>query len=122
MPRGDRTGPMGQGPMTGRGMGYCAGYDVPGFLNRPWGWGGFGGRGRGFYGGGFGGGGFGRGWRHRYFATGVPGWMAGGYPSYGPPAMSPENELKALQDEAAFLEKSLEEVRKRLTELEAKEK
>jgi hypothetical protein len=23
MPRGDGTGPLGQGPMTGRGMGYC---------------------------------------------------------------------------------------------------
>lgn len=30
MPRGDRTGPMGQGPRTGRGMGFCAGNDVPG--------------------------------------------------------------------------------------------
>ena len=37
MPQGDGTGPAGQGPMTGRGMGYCAGYDVPRF-----------GRGRGF--------------------------------------------------------------------------
>jgi hypothetical protein len=25
MPRGDRTGPTGSGPMTGRGMGSCAG-------------------------------------------------------------------------------------------------
>ncbi|MGM0681979.1 MAG: DUF5320 domain-containing protein [Thermodesulfobacteriota bacterium] len=25
MPRGDRTGPQGQGPMTGRGMGKCGG-------------------------------------------------------------------------------------------------
>jgi hypothetical protein len=24
MPGGDRTGPLGQGPMTGRSMGYCA--------------------------------------------------------------------------------------------------
>ena len=23
MPQGDRTGPRGMGPMTGRGMGYC---------------------------------------------------------------------------------------------------
>jgi len=48
MPRGDKTGPNGQGMMTGRKMGYCAGYNVPGFMN-----------GTGF-GGGFGGG-FGRG-------------------------------------------------------------
>ncbi len=54
MPRGDKTGPNGQGMMTGRKMGYCAGFDVPGFMN-----------GAGF-GGGFGGGfgrGFGRGRR-----------------------------------------------------------
>ena len=28
MPRGDRTGPMGMGGMTGRGAGYCAGFGV----------------------------------------------------------------------------------------------
>ena len=33
MPRGDRTGPWGQGPMTGRAAGYCAGYSVPGYMN-----------------------------------------------------------------------------------------
>lgn len=33
MPAGDRTGPNGSGPMTGRGAGYCNGYDVPGFQN-----------------------------------------------------------------------------------------
>jgi len=33
MPRGDRTGPVGMGPMTGRAAGYCAGYAVPGFVN-----------------------------------------------------------------------------------------
>jgi hypothetical protein len=113
MPRGDRTGPLGQGPMTGRAMGYCTGNNMPGFMNR---WGGFGGRGMG---GGRGGGrGFGRGWRHRYYATGMPGWMAAGFPYYGPPpAVRPENELKSLEDEAAFLERSLDEVKKRLEEL-----
>ncbi len=33
MPRGDRTGPNGMGPMTGRAMGYCAGFNSPGFTN-----------------------------------------------------------------------------------------
>ena len=33
MPRGDRTGPEGLGQMTGRRMGYCAGYDMPGYAN-----------------------------------------------------------------------------------------
>lgn len=31
MPRGDRRGPEGRGSMTGRGLGYCAGNDRPGF-------------------------------------------------------------------------------------------
>lgn len=30
MPRGDGTGPMGMGPMTGRALGYCAGAGGPG--------------------------------------------------------------------------------------------
>jgi hypothetical protein len=30
MPGGDRTGPTGGGPKTGRGMGYCTGNDRPG--------------------------------------------------------------------------------------------
>ena len=46
MPQGDRTGPNGQGPMTGRRMGFCSGSNTPGCMNS-----GFGrglGRGRGF--------------------------------------------------------------------------
>lgn len=66
MPRGDGTGPRGEGSRTGRGLGFCAGYGRPGFVNP-------GGRGYGSgYGYGFGGGGrgwgagrgFGGGWRH----------------------------------------------------------
>ena len=34
MPLGDRTGPEGKGPMTGRQAGYGAGYSVPGYKNR----------------------------------------------------------------------------------------
>lgn len=46
MPRGDQTGPAGAGPMTGRGMGFCAGYNTAGFQTAG---GGFGrGCGRGF--------------------------------------------------------------------------
>jgi len=30
MPGGDRTGPVGMGPMTGRAAGFCAGFPVPG--------------------------------------------------------------------------------------------
>ena len=34
MPRGDGTGPMGMGAMTGRGTGFCAGFKMPGYINR----------------------------------------------------------------------------------------
>ena len=30
MPYGDHTGPLGEGPKTGRGLGYCSGNDRPG--------------------------------------------------------------------------------------------
>ncbi|WP_010243381.1 DUF5320 domain-containing protein [Acetivibrio cellulolyticus] len=59
MPRGDGTGPMGMGSMTGRGAGYCSGKVTPGFANC------LGGFGRGL--------GAGRGYRRMFYATGVPG-------------------------------------------------
>jgi len=31
MPQGNRKGPGGEGPRTGRGMGFCSGNDQPGF-------------------------------------------------------------------------------------------
>jgi len=54
MPGGDRTGPMGRGPMTGRAAGLCAGYPNPGYTTPGYGQG-FGrgqgrGVGRGFWG------------------------------------------------------------------------
>ena len=33
MPRGDRTGPQGKGPKTGRGLGLCTGNKKPGNQN-----------------------------------------------------------------------------------------
>ena len=33
MPYGNGTGPNGMGPMTGRGAGFCAGYNNPGYMN-----------------------------------------------------------------------------------------
>lgn len=61
MPMGDRTGPTGQGPRTGRAAGYCAGMEEPGCVHRGPGFGSGrgGGRGRG-----------GHGWRHRLRAGG----------------------------------------------------
>jgi len=133
MPGGDRTGPRGMGAMTGRGAGYCAGYGMPGYMNpmpgfgRGGGWG----RGGGLGSRGFGGGG--RGYRNRFFATGVPGWMAMGHPygwfhpadagygpyAYGTAGAAPKYELEGLREQAAFLSESLEGVKKRIDELEA---
>jgi hypothetical protein len=118
MPRGDGTGPMGMGAMTGRAAGYCAGFGMPGYANANPGRGfgiGFG-RGRGFGGPGFGGGG--RGWRHWFHATGLPGWTRfGGLASpYQKP--HPELEKQALKNQAEALESELDFIKKRLGEIE----
>ena len=111
MPYGDRTGPMGQGPMTGRGAGYCAGYGMPGNAN-PIG-GGFG-RGRG---GGWGRGGFG--FRHAFRGAGFP-WPHAWWGVPGPGAVpTKEDEMAVLKNQADALKKTLAEVEKRLGELES---
>lgn len=46
MPGGDGTGPIGQGPMTGRALGLCAGNPTPGYANPGFGQGYGRGRGR----------------------------------------------------------------------------
>nr|MBN2277392.1 DUF5320 domain-containing protein [candidate division Zixibacteria bacterium] len=126
MPGGDRTGPMGQGPMTGRGAGFCAGYGRPGYMNRFLG-GGFGsGRGMGRGGGrGFGGGG--RGWRNMYYATGLPGWnrpyYPAGYAATGyAPAATGQDELAELKDQAGYLKSTLEDINRRIEQLEKSRK
>ena len=117
MPGGDRTGPLGLGPMTGRAMGFCAGYPVPGYANP--------GFGRGF---GMGRGGGGRGWRHMYYATGLPGWARAGYlPAWGMPPVapyqpfSPEQEVEALKEQAKMLSGQVAAINERIAELEKKE-
>jgi hypothetical protein len=121
MPRGDRTGPMGMGAMTGRGAGNCAGYGMPGYANPVPGRGfgmGFGGGGRGALGRRFGGGG--RGWRNMFYATGLPGWMRfGGYPALNP-ELNPEMEKQALKKQAEALQADLDFIKKHLGEIESK--
>lgn len=103
MPGGDRTGPAGAGPRTGRGMGYCSGYNRPGFSTPA-----FGNRGGFGYGYGYGRGGGGRGWRNRFYATGVPGWAA----------ITPEQEGADLKAQADYLKAELDSIQKRLDDLE----
>jgi hypothetical protein len=120
MPLGDRTGPRGMGPMTGRAAGYCAGYGMPGYMNPV--------PGRGWFGGG-------RGWRHWYRATGLPGWQRTslGYPAFGgweDPylaqtlgyAPTPEKEVEILKQEAEFLKTQLKDVQSRIDTLEKEKK
>jgi len=113
MPRGDRTGPNGMGPMTGRAAGFCAGFSGPGFTNSASGLGGFGfgrgggcGLGRGF-GGGFGGGG-----RFGAAANQYGGGMAFAQP------VAPQQELDGLKGQAEYLAGTLDEIKNRIEELE----
>ena len=103
MPGGDGTGPFGMGPMTGRGMGYCAGYSVPGYANY--------GFGRGL--------GCGRGFRRMFSRAGMMGWAHYGAYPYGFQPYSGQvtaaDEREVLQNQAAFLEKQLNQVREQLS-------
>lgn len=99
MPRGDRTGPWGMGPMTGRRMGFCAGFSVPGFAN-PAGW---------WFGRGWGRG-FGRGWGRCW---GFP--FGAFWPPLAYAAGLPKEVLKGY---VSFLENMLENLKKSLGEKE----
>lgn len=123
MPGGDRTGPAGMGPMTGRAAGYCAGYPVPGYMNPiP-------GRGRGF----------GRGWGRGAGWGRGRGWGRGAYP-YAPgyygapyagsydeapygnpyyPPMTSQQESDMLKEQAKAMQEELKSVNERISELES---
>ncbi len=82
MPGYDRTGPRGEGSMTGRGMGYCGtgrGFRRPGFRRF--------GAGAGY--------GYGRGYRRAY---------------YDAPVVSPDEEKDMLKEEIEFLKSRLEQL------------
>jgi len=125
MPGGDGTGPLGQGSMTGRGLGYCVGYTNPGFvLGRGYGRGlGFGrGSGRGF--------GVRR-WGRNLYANPVNPYYATGYnyPDYRESYFAPygygstpskENEAAAMQSALGEISDALSEIERRITELEKK--
>ena len=114
MPRGDGTGPLGLGPMTGRGSGICSWFGTPDYGNTLPAYGlemGFG-RGRGFWGGS-------RGCRNRFYATGMRGWMrpAGYAAAYQKPDSEVEKQM--LKNQADALKSELDNIRKRLEEIES---
>ena len=112
MPGGNRRGPLGDGPQTGRGLGYCAGYDEPRYTDTqaaP-------GSGRGFRWGGRGrGAGRGRGRRNR-FNTGFG--PERGSRAFTAQTLSPEQEAEALKAQATELQGALQDIQKRLDQLE----
>jgi hypothetical protein len=96
MPQGDRTGPNGAGPMTGRAMGFCAGFNSPGFMNS-----GFGrglGRGRGFA------------WRARAIQP-MPAQQI------QPHVITEKQEKEMLEADLKDLKEEVREIEKRLKEI-----
>ncbi len=97
MPGYDGTGPVGMGPGTGGGFGPCgAGRGRAGWFGRGYG------RGMGR--------GFGRGFRCM--------WQTEPGPFYGPAAVSPEDEKAYLIEQKEMLRTELEQMEKRIEELE----
>jgi len=123
MPGFDGTGPMGMGPMTGGGRGFCAvpisagGRALTG--RRVFG---MGSRGRG-----------GRGFRHWFYATGMPGWARTGMgiPGWGyyadpadwvpygyPQEMSPKQEADMLRQQVKAMQEEINAMDEHISELE----
>jgi len=121
MPAGDRTGPVGQGPGTGRGLGYCNGFNRPGFMqpgpgmgrNRNWGRGR--GRGRGY-------------WSAPHYGRRFAGYYSpvpaeGQAANYSAEAnANPVSEEEALEERYDYLKEEMEAIKKRLDELKNEDK
>lgn len=102
MPRGDRTGPDGMGSMTGRGLGFCNGFNSPGFTR---------GNPRG-------GAGYGRGYGRmsgRGFQRGN-GWGYNNYPAH-PYRMGKNEETQVIEDRIDVLKDELKSLEARLDDL-----
>ena len=99
MPRGDKTGPKGSGPMTGRRMGSCAGSGTEGSFSRR-------GLGIGLLG-------FGM-WLVKF-------WAAGRQPADIRPGAK-DNELEELRKEIAEKEGAISELKQRLRAVEGENK
>jgi hypothetical protein len=99
MPGGDRSGPMGMGAMTGWGAGFCTGARQTGRGDMTL-WGGR------------------RGWRNRFWATGLPGWIAadagGGVNRWA----TPQPDKTILDQRVRDLKAELAAIQQRLDQLE----
>ena len=114
MPQGDRRGPIGNGPKTGRGLGFCNGHETAGFVTMERGGRGVGyGRGRGF------------GNQHGYGGRGSDSYRSDNYRSdnyrMGRYTQSDfvdvtektliENEINTLKDQLTALEERLKNIK-----------
>ncbi|MCB2220741.1 MAG: DUF5320 domain-containing protein [Bacteroidetes bacterium] len=99
MPKGNGTGPMGKGPKTGRGLGFCTGNDMAGFQYSPPGFGRRLGTNRGRRWGRGSGFGFGR-------------FRGETHPQVSTETLL-ENEARILRDQLASVEKQLSELKKK---------
>ncbi len=105
MPAGDKKGPEGEGPMTGRKKGFCTGNSSPGYASiNP-------GRGDGRIGG-PGSGGSRRGRRNMFYETGLNRKGDSGRGN------SLENNRESLKARADYLEEELERVKMSLDKLQ----
>ena len=99
MPFGDGTGPLGQGPMTGRGLGYCSGYSRPNYAQSGWG----------------------RGWFGRGRGRGLRRWWAFQPPVPYQPSNTKE-EMEMLKEEAEILRKELIDIEATIQDLKTPKK
>ena len=105
MPGGDRTGPIGRGPMTGRALGFCVGYPNPGYSTNP-------GYSRGF------GRGWGRGFGRGFWGRGRGFWWRNYSPApYYSPSLSKEEEKTYFENMLKGLEEEIKDVKERIKEL-----
>ncbi|MFC1669580.1 DUF5320 domain-containing protein [Spirochaetota bacterium] len=114
MPGGDKRGPLGQGPITGRKAGYCTGHHSPGFTKQ----GGNAYGGRGFLSG------TGRrmGNRNIYRETGQPGWRRNNITQFKQTDNDNKNHLKdwieSLKTELNEMNSVLETIEKSRASIE----
>ena len=101
MPRGNGMGPNGMGPMTGRGIGRCAGYINPGYVR---------GLGLGY--------GRARGYGRMYYACDLERrpYFAGNNPEMS--YMSEYDEKEVLANQAKLLEAQLIDIKNRIADLD----
>ena len=104
MPQGDRRGPNGNGPKTGRGLGFCNGTETAGYLTMERGGRGVGyGRGRGF------------GNQHRNGGRGLGNSQMRRYAQSDFVGVSEktliENEINILKDQLTALEERLKNIK-----------